>query len=62
MNAKTYWAILDRDGQAVGEWMGLSYFVFCYEKYSQAKCDAIALGLRDYKICVAEYALKRSDL
>lgn len=57
MNPKTYWAILDRSGYPVGEWMGQSYFVFCYEKYRSAKREAIAMGLKDFRICVAEYAM-----
>jgi hypothetical protein len=59
MNAKCYWGILDRDGRAVGEWLGSSYFVFCYEKYGEAKLSAIALKIPDYKICVADEVLRR---
>jgi hypothetical protein len=59
MNAKTYWGILDRDGRAVGEWLGSSYFVFCQEKYGEAKQSAIALKIPDYKICLAEYVLSQ---
>jgi hypothetical protein len=59
MNSKCYWSILDREGRAIESWVKGFFFVACYEKYSQAKQDALRFKLLDYKICMAEEALKR---
>jgi hypothetical protein len=55
----TYWAILDQQGDVVGEWDGQAHLVTIYESKKEASEDAIALNIPNYQICRAAEALTR---
>lgn len=54
-----YWAILDQQGEVIGEWNGQVHWVGIYESKKEAKQEAIALNIPDYQICMASVALTR---
>jgi hypothetical protein len=59
MSSKTSWSIIDRDGRAIGSWIGGFYHVYCYDRYSEAKQDALALSVPDFRILRSEEVIRR---
>lgn len=57
--SKQYWAILDHQGDVIGEWSGEVHWVGIYETRKEAKEEAMALSIPNYKICEACEALTK---
>ncbi|MGL5874028.1 MAG: hypothetical protein ACRC2R_16940 [Xenococcaceae cyanobacterium] len=56
--SKIHWAIVDRDNRVVGRWEGNYHYVPCYEKYKDAKLDAIARKIPNFTIANAVWAMQ----
>ena len=54
-----YWAILDRDGRAIGGWIGPLFHVNCFPKRTDAKLVAIALKIPNYQVVPASEAIRK---